>query len=392
MLTSLGSWRFQGLPDAIVLYQVGAEGLASHFPPLRSGVAADPLPPVIGGWETFFAAQAGASAALAGLVFVALSINLRDILEHPGLLTGRAAEAIILMVQPVFVGLVVLIPNQGMRTLGFELLILGGFTFLFVNALIWRTFEPRGSGPARVRAAGARRGRAAADDHRRRAADRRLDHRPRLAGVRRPDVPRRRHHRCLGVAGRDPAVAAADQQHDPRAGAVRAVGAEAGLLQDDAGGPWSARTVVIRTPSRDSTVRASSAHPDHVADRIAGARTGAWLPAASSTMTEQSPTASTGPSSQGATRRRLGGGSAGGRHHRGQLDELVKPQRWLDVHREHPRDRDGRLARHGRRSSTAAAAGRGMARAAPPRRTPPTGPSRPLGERPAPPADRARGR
>ena len=40
-LTSLGSWRFQGLPDAVELYQVGAEGLFSEFPPLRSGAATD---------------------------------------------------------------------------------------------------------------------------------------------------------------------------------------------------------------------------------------------------------------------------------------------------------------------------------------------------------------
>jgi hypothetical protein len=39
-LTSLGSWRFQGLPDAVELYQLGAEGLLSEFPPLRSGTAA----------------------------------------------------------------------------------------------------------------------------------------------------------------------------------------------------------------------------------------------------------------------------------------------------------------------------------------------------------------
>jgi len=97
---------------------------------------------VIGDWETFFAAQAGASAALAGLVFVALSINLRQILAHPELLPGRAGEAVIMMVQPVFVALVVLIPNQSMRTLGFEMLILGGIAFAFVNVVLWRAFEP----------------------------------------------------------------------------------------------------------------------------------------------------------------------------------------------------------------------------------------------------------
>lgn len=95
---------------------------------------------MIGDWETFFGAQAAAMAALAGLVFVALSINLRDILAHPSL-TGRAAEAIILMVQPVIAALLVLIPNQGMRTLGVELLVLGAGTFLLVNLLIWHAFD-----------------------------------------------------------------------------------------------------------------------------------------------------------------------------------------------------------------------------------------------------------
>ena len=98
--------------------------------------------PVIEDWNTFYAAQAGASAALAGLVFVALSINLRQILAHPELLPGRAGEAVIMMVQPVFVALVILIPNQSMRTLGVEMLLLGGIAFGIVNLILWRAFEP----------------------------------------------------------------------------------------------------------------------------------------------------------------------------------------------------------------------------------------------------------
>ena len=49
------------------------------------------------GWESLFVAEAGASAALAGLLFVAISINLERILQGTGL-PGRAGEAIVLLV------------------------------------------------------------------------------------------------------------------------------------------------------------------------------------------------------------------------------------------------------------------------------------------------------
>jgi hypothetical protein len=44
-------------------------------------------------WSNFFSASASASAALAGLVFVALSVNLQRIIEYPHL-PGRAGAAI----------------------------------------------------------------------------------------------------------------------------------------------------------------------------------------------------------------------------------------------------------------------------------------------------------
>ncbi len=48
----------------------------------------------LGQWSAFFAAQVGAAAALAGLVIVAISINIARILSHP-LLPGRAAETLV---------------------------------------------------------------------------------------------------------------------------------------------------------------------------------------------------------------------------------------------------------------------------------------------------------
>lgn len=76
------------------------------------------------GWQSFFAAQVGASAALSGLVFLAISINLNDILKFAQL-PGRAAHAIILLVTVLIESSVMLIPRQSSLLLGVELLLVG---------------------------------------------------------------------------------------------------------------------------------------------------------------------------------------------------------------------------------------------------------------------------
>jgi len=40
-LTSLGAWRFRGLPEPVELFQMGAADLLNDFPPLRSALRAD---------------------------------------------------------------------------------------------------------------------------------------------------------------------------------------------------------------------------------------------------------------------------------------------------------------------------------------------------------------
>jgi class 3 adenylate cyclase len=40
-LTSIGAWRFRGLPEPLDMFQVEAPGLSSDFPPLRSATPAD---------------------------------------------------------------------------------------------------------------------------------------------------------------------------------------------------------------------------------------------------------------------------------------------------------------------------------------------------------------
>lgn len=77
---------------------------------------------VIAGWSNFLAAAASAAGALAGLVFVALSINLSRIIELKGV-SGRAAETIILLAGVLAGTLVALIPDLSSAQLGGTLLL-----------------------------------------------------------------------------------------------------------------------------------------------------------------------------------------------------------------------------------------------------------------------------
>jgi hypothetical protein len=84
--------------------------------------AYDPAP-----WSDFAAGMAGAAAALAGLLFVAVSINIQTILADPRI-TRRGAQALILLALPVFISLVLLIPGQPDVALAVELLVIAVVT------------------------------------------------------------------------------------------------------------------------------------------------------------------------------------------------------------------------------------------------------------------------
>jgi hypothetical protein len=73
-------------------------------------------------WTDFFVAAAGASAALTGLVFVAVSINVERILQFRGL-PERALATVLLLLSVVLISLIGLIPGQVRGALAAELLV-----------------------------------------------------------------------------------------------------------------------------------------------------------------------------------------------------------------------------------------------------------------------------
>jgi len=75
-------------------------------------------------WSDLFVATAGASAALAGLLFVAVSVNVDRILAVKGL-PERGLETIVLLLGVLLVSIVGLIPGQDEVALGLELLLVG---------------------------------------------------------------------------------------------------------------------------------------------------------------------------------------------------------------------------------------------------------------------------
>ncbi len=75
-------------------------------------------------WADLFVASAGASAALTGLLFVAVSLNIKEILAQRGL-PNRALQTLLLLLGAVVVSLVGLIPGQSATALGVELLAIG---------------------------------------------------------------------------------------------------------------------------------------------------------------------------------------------------------------------------------------------------------------------------
>lgn len=75
-------------------------------------------------WQFLFGAVAAASAALTGLLFVGLTINLKKVVGTPEHL-ARAREVLGQLLSLLALSIIVLIPGQNRLTLGGELVLLG---------------------------------------------------------------------------------------------------------------------------------------------------------------------------------------------------------------------------------------------------------------------------
>jgi hypothetical protein len=90
-------------------------------------------------WHDFFMGTIGAAAALTGLLFVAISINLEQILKYPHL-PGRAAGTLGILVSALVVSGFALAPGQGIRALGIEVAAAG---VIVVVQAFWVTLGKR---------------------------------------------------------------------------------------------------------------------------------------------------------------------------------------------------------------------------------------------------------
>ena len=80
------------------------------------------MPEALDGWSDFNVAMVGATAALAGLLIVAMSVNIAEIMKSPTL-PPRAAASIAALVLALTAGAFGLVPGQPSIAYGIEVLV-----------------------------------------------------------------------------------------------------------------------------------------------------------------------------------------------------------------------------------------------------------------------------
>ncbi|UAY50966.1 hypothetical protein [Ferruginibacter albus] len=92
-------------------------------------------------WSDFYVATAGAAAALTGLIFVGVSINLSKILELEAL-PERAMLSLTLLMTILILSLLSLVP-QPITLLGIEILLMATIALLFVIKIDRKIFRKK---------------------------------------------------------------------------------------------------------------------------------------------------------------------------------------------------------------------------------------------------------
>ena len=93
------------------------------------------LDSAVGTWANFALVVGGASAALTGLLFVAVSLNAQRIAEHPAL-RASAGQTLVLFVVPLLSSMLLMVPGQPRWVIGTELTVLAvaaGLIFVVVG-------------------------------------------------------------------------------------------------------------------------------------------------------------------------------------------------------------------------------------------------------------------
>ena len=85
-------------------------------------------------WSNFALGELGAAAALAGLLFVSISVNQERILEL-GRMADRGLEALAVLFLVIVVMSLVLVPGQPLRLLGGDIAAAGGAVMAVIVAL-----------------------------------------------------------------------------------------------------------------------------------------------------------------------------------------------------------------------------------------------------------------
>jgi hypothetical protein len=93
-------------------------------------------------WHDFFMAAVGASAALLGLLFVSLSINIQTILKYPHL-PGRAAATLGILLVVLVVCFFGLAPNEGRSVYGWAIVVVSSMS---AGQIIWISIRRRRTG------------------------------------------------------------------------------------------------------------------------------------------------------------------------------------------------------------------------------------------------------